>query len=427
MKLSGLVRIAVCAIALVMSVAAFAAKKEKQGDEFPNATRKDPKLTMSEREQRDLGKAGDLVNDGKGSEALPIIDKVLGGSKVSKYAEAYALQLKGRAYWDEDKEAEAIDASVKAIDSDGLPNAQHFGLIYQVAQMYVQGEKYTEALTWLDRWQKETGSQPTADTLALKGNIYYRLERYQDAIGAMKEAIAKSDAPNESWNQILMASYFELDQYDEAAALVQQQLAKNPNDFKLMKQLATIYVNGDKYPQAIEVLSKAKAQGLITTQDDYLQLAKLYANADKPKDAADTLKDGLAKGVVKPSLEVYRLLGDVCSQYDDNACAIDSYTKASPLATDGNVDYQLGYFLYYDNRPADAKEALTRAISKGGLRQEGEAYVLRGDTLSELNDNAGALADWRKAATFPTAKVMADQRIKAATTGVKLKRSPPKK
>lgn len=427
MKLSGLVRIAVCALALVMSVAAFAAKKEKQGDEFPNATRKDPKLTMSEREQRDLGKAGDLVNDGKGSEALPIIDKVLGGSKVSKYAEAYALQLKGRAYWDEDKEAEAIDASVKAIDSDGLPNAQHFGLIYQVAQMYVQSEKYTEALTWLDRWQKETGSQPTADTLALKGNIYYRLDRYQDAISAMKEAIAKSDAPNESWNQILMASYFELDQYDEAAALVQQQLAKNPNDFKLMKQLATIYVNGDKYPQAIEVLSKAKAQGLITTQDDYLQLAKLYANADKPKDAADTLKDGLAKGVVKPSLEVYRLLGDVCSQYDDNACAIDSYTKASPLATDGNVDYQLGYFLYYDNRPADAKEALTRAISKGGLRQEGEAYVLRGDTLSELNDNAGALADWRKAATFPTAKVMADQRIKAATTGVKLKRSPPKK
>ena len=122
-----------------------------------------------------------------------------------------------------------------------------------------------------------------------------------------------------------MASYFELDQYDEAAALVQQQLAKNPNDFKLMKQLATIYVNGDKYPQAIEVLSKARSQGLITSADDYLHLAKLYANADKPKDGVETLKDGLAKGVLTPTLEVLKLQGDLCTQYDDDACASDAY------------------------------------------------------------------------------------------------------
>jgi tetratricopeptide (TPR) repeat protein len=422
MNFPGLARIVICASALLLSSAAFAAKKEKEVNEFPNATRAEPKVGMSEREQRELSKATDLVNDGKGAEALPIIDKALSSGKIGKYAEAYALQLKGRAYWDEDNEPEALAATLKAIELDSLPNAQHFGLIYQVAQMYVQGEKYTEALTWLERWEKEAG-KTTPDSLALKGNAQYRLERYQDAIATMKQAIAASDAPSESWNQILMASYFELDQYDEAAKLIQQQLAKSPNDIKLIKQLATIYVNGDKYPQAIEVLSKAKAQGLITSSDDYLQLAKLYANADKPKDAVETLREGAAKGIVKPSLEVHRLEGDLCSQYDDNACAIAAYQKASPLATDGNIDYQLGYLLYYEDRGAEAKEALGRAISKGGLRQEGEAYVLRGDVLSEAGDASGAMADWRKAATFPTAKVMAEQRIKAATTGVKLKRA----
>ena len=250
MNFPGLARIVLCASALLLSSAAFAAKKDKVENEFPNATRAEPKVGMSEREQRELMKATDLVNDGKGSEALPIIDKVLSGSKLGKYAEAYALQLKGRAYWDEDNDTEALAATMKAIELDSLPNAQHFGLIYQVAQMYVQSEKYTEALTWLQRWEKETG-KTTADELALKGNVLYRLERYQEAIPVMKQAIAASDKPNESWNQILMASYFELDQYDEAAALIQQQLAKTPNDFKLMKQLATIYVNGDKYPQAI--------------------------------------------------------------------------------------------------------------------------------------------------------------------------------
>ena len=171
------------------------------------------------------------------------------------------------------------------------------------------------------------------------------------------------------------------------------------------------------------MLSKARAQGLITSTDDYLQLAKLYANADKPKEAVETLRDGTAKGIVKPTVDALRLEGDLCSQYDDDACAIAAYQKASPLASDGNVDYQLGYILYYADRGAEAREAFTRAIGKGGLRQEGEAYLLRGDMLSEAGDSAGAMADWRKAATFPSAKVMAEQRIKAATTGVKLKRA----
>lgn len=427
MKFSGLARIALCVAALLMSATAFAAKKpSKKGDEFPNATRTSPKIVMSEREKRELTKAGDLIDDDKGMEALPIIDKVLGNEKASKYVQAYALQLKSRAYWDADDDERGLAELIKAIDLDAMPNESQFGLLYRAAQMSVQLEKYSEALGMLERWEKESG-QNTPDSLALKGNLFYRTERYQDAIDTMKQAIARSDEPHESWTQILMASYFELEQYDEAAALLQAQLARNPNDFKLMKNLAMVYVNADKYPQAIEVLSKARAQNLITSQDDYLQLAKLYANADKTKEAAETMQEGFAKNVIKPSAQAYHLLGDFCAQSDQDECAIEAYTKASPLATDGNVDYQLGYFLYYSDRSAEARQALDRAISKGGLRQEGEAYVMRGDIRSDLNDNAGALADWRKAATFPSSKAMADQRIKAATAGVKLKRSAPKK
>ena len=150
-------RTVICASALLLSATAFAAKKGKEVNEFPNATRAEPKAVMSEREQRDLSKATDLVNDGKGAEALPIIEKALANPKIGKYAEAYAQQLIGRAYWDEDKEAEALAATTKAIELDSLPNNQHFGLIYQVAQMHVQSENYAEALKWVDRWEKESG------------------------------------------------------------------------------------------------------------------------------------------------------------------------------------------------------------------------------------------------------------------------------
>ena len=38
-----------------------------------------------------------------------------------------------------------------------------------------------------------------------------------------------------------------------------------------------------------------------------------------------------------------------------------------------------------------------RPQPRGGLRQEGEAYLLRGDAKNDLGQDAAALADWRKA------------------------------
>ncbi len=79
--------------------------------------------------------------------------------------------------------------------------------------------------------------------------------------------------------------------------------------------------------------------------------------------------------------------------------------------------------LFYADRGAEAKVALERAIKKGALRQEGEAYVILGDVESYADNEAAALAAWQKAQGFPSTKAMADQRIKAIRSGVKLKRS----
>ncbi len=422
MKLSKWLPAALCALSLLLVGSAFA-KDKKAVNEYPNATRVEPKLDMSASDQRDLNKAADLVNDNKGAEAQPIVEKVIANSKSSKYAQSFAHQLLGQIYYDQDKSAQAIAEYRQAIDIGGLSNAQHFPILYSIAQLQLQDEKYKEALATLDEWQKLTGTE-TADELALKANAYYRLDQYQPAIDNMKKALATTDKPpSDSWNQILMASYFALDKYDEAAAVVQQQLDKDPNNKKLVNQLAQIYIQGDKPQKALDLMAKAKSQGLFTTGDDYVQLAKLYAMAEKPKDAAATMKDGFAKGVIPASFENYKLQGDVCTQAEDDACAIEGYTKASPLAKDGNVDYQLGYLLFYSNKSKDAIDVLNRAISRGGLTQTGEAYLLRGDAENDLDKSAAAIADWNKAAGYPSTKAMADQRLKAAKGGVKIKRA----
>ena len=419
MKLSHWFAALACAILLAATGSVLAAPKSE--NPYPNATRKEPKPDMSSSDQRDLGKAADLVNDGKNDEAQKYVTKVLERSRSSAYAQSFANQLQAQIYYDEDRSDEAIAFYRKALDVDGLPNAQHFQVLYIVAQLQLQDEKYDEALASIAEWEKLTGSQ-NADELALKANAYYRTDRYQQAVDTMNQALGMADKPNDSWNQILMASYFELGQYDQAAQLVQAQLAKDPTNMKLVNQLATVYIQADQNEKAAEVMARAKSDGLITSGADYLQLAKLYSSADRNKDAHATMQEGFDQGLIEGNYDNYKLLGDICMQADDDACAIDAYTRASPTAPDGNVDYQLGYNLYYADRSSEAVEALSRAIQKGKLRQEGEAYLLRGDARNDLDQSAGALADWQKAATYPSTRAMAEQRINTTRGGAKITR-----
>lgn len=410
---------ALCAIGLAFSTATFARDAKKDVDAYPHATRKEPKVSLGSSEQTALNKAADLLNDGKDSEARPYAEKVLASGKASPYAKAFANELLGTIAWNADKSDEAIDGYKKALALDALPNKSQFSLLYRLAQMQLQSEKYEDSLASLEQWEKLTGSQ-NADELALKANAYYRLDKFQPAIDNMKQAIATAEKPNDSWSQILMASYFELDQYDEAAKIVQGMLQKDPANKKLINQLAQVYIQGDKPEEALQVLAKAKADGLFNTADDYSQLAKLYSMADKPKDGAAIIKEGLANNVLKGDLENYKLLGDLCMQAEDDPCALDAYGKAAPLAKDGNVQYQLGYLQFYAGNSKAAVDSLSQAISKGGLRQEGEAYLLRGDAQNDLGQTAAATADWQKAASFPSAKTMAEQRLQAVKKGAKI-------
>jgi tetratricopeptide (TPR) repeat protein len=402
--------ILVTALTLMFAVTGVCAAKE-QKNEFPNATRKEPKLDMSSSNQKDLNKALDYVNDNKYDEAMPLLQKVLDDAKASKYARALALEAEAQANSGKQDDAAAIAHFRQAYDLDALPNNQQFQVLYNIAIMQLQTEKYDDALKTLDDWFKVTGSQKP-EAYALQGNAYYRTEKYQQAIDTMKKALSLSDKPNESWYQILMASYAELDQYDEAAKVLEQQLAKNPNDAKLTTQLATIYVKGKQDQKAVDLLASAKQKGLLTSESDYKLMAQLYDQLDKPKDGAAVLAEGFDKGIIKPSYDMYKLLGDSYALANDDAHAIEAYGKAGSMSKDGNVDYVRGSLLMNSDRTKEAVEALKQAVAKGGLNHAGEAYILLGDAQNNSDNAAAAKEAWEKAKGYPSTRQMAEQRLK---------------
>ena len=398
------------AAALFLACGSVVAKEEAK-NEYPNATRKDPKLDMSAGTQKDLNKALDLVNSDKYDEAMPLLQKIVDDSKASKYAHAMALYGEAQVANGKNDDATAIARFKEAYAIDALPNNQQFQVLYNIAVMEIQSEKYDDALNTLNDWFKVTGSQK-AEAYALQGNAYYRLDKFQQAVDSIKKALSLADKPSDSWYQILMASYAELDQYDEAAKVLEQQRAKNPNDVKLITQLATVYVKGKQDQKAVDLLADAKQKGLLTGENDYKLMAQLYDQLDKPKEGAAVLSEGFSKNIIKPSYEMYKLLGDSYALANDDTHAIEAYGKAAPLSKDGNVDYVRGSLLLNNERGKEAVEALRQAIAKGGLKQPGEAYILLGDAENNQENNAGATAAWEKAKGYPSTRQMAESRLK---------------
>jgi len=403
-------------VALALAAGSVVAKEDKEKNEYPNASRKDPKVEMSSGNQKDLSKALDLVNNNQYDEAMPLLQKILDDAKASKYARAMALYAEGQVANGKNDDPAAIAHFREAYNLDSLPNNTQFQVLYNIGVMQIQSEKYEDALNTISEWFKVTGSQK-AEAYALQGNAYYRLEKYQQAVDSIKKALSLSDKPSDSWYQIMMASYAELEQYDEAAKVLEQQLARTPNDAKLTTQLATIYVKGKQDQKAVDLLVSAKQKGVLNGESDYKLMAQLYDQLDKPKEGAAVLEEGFTKGVIKPSYEMYKLLGDSYALANDDSHAIEAYGKASTMSKDGNVDYVRGSLLMNNDRSKEAVDALRQAVAKGGLKQPGETYILLGDAENNSDNGAAAAAAWEKAKAYPSTKQMAEQRLKNQKSG----------
>ena len=357
MKLeSRLIAYGVCAALVLSSSAAFAqsctsmqmmrnecgqpqkkAKPENQPaqpSQYPNATRPEHKIEgLSEKEANALNEGLNAVNSNDAATAQKDLQSIADGSE-NTYAKAKALSGLALLKYNSGDTKGAIALQKQALDLNSLPNDDYFPALYALAQMYVADEDYAQALAALDQWVQQSGKQ-SADAYALKGNVLYRLEKYPEAATAIQKAKSMTDQPKESWDQILIASYFAMDKYDEAGKVAEAALAKDPNNAKLLMNVVQIYTNAREYDKALPLLERARANGQITDETTYVNMAKLYYNiALDGKDskanalkAAQAIEEGMSKGIIKPGSDNYKLEGDAYLLAGETAKANGAYEK----------------------------------------------------------------------------------------------------
>jgi lipopolysaccharide biosynthesis regulator YciM len=401
------------------------ASKDKPEVQYPNATRVAPKLDLtSDKDQKNLNAGLDAVSAGDKAKALQYLQPIADGGSKSKYAQALALQGLATIKYNDNDPKGAIALLQQSLANGVMPNDTYFQLKYMLAQFQVADEEYQPALDTLTKWRAE-GKKETANSYALEGNVDYRLGKFPEAIAAIKKAQSLTDKPDPAWNQILMASYSQSGQGDQAAQVAQQSLAANPNDPKALDNAVAVLMQSNKNDEAIQVMEKARSGGNLKSEDNYVNLAKLYliraqsSNTDSKPDAtksAQVLQDGMSKNIVTPSADNYLLLGEADELSDNTSGAVDAYTKALPTAKDGEAAIRGGQILLSQQKYSAAKSMIQQGIDKG-VKQKGAAYMLLAESDRGLKDKTGAIAAMKQAAQDPQTADKANAWLKKAGAG----------
>jgi tetratricopeptide (TPR) repeat protein len=361
---------------------------------------------------KQLNEVYELVGQEKYNEAYNQLRKMLDRAGKDEYLQAILYQALAQVEWSRNNFDPALQYFEKAVQLNALPNQAHFALMYQIAQLYYMKERYDDALNRLDLWFCTAPKEKiTASAYVLQASIFTNKKDYANALKAIETAISMDKEPKEQWYQLKLAAHYELEQFPQAAETLETIISRWPDKKTYWIQLAQTYYKLKQDTKALSVLALAYRKNLLDTQSDILFLSSLYSNANVPFKAAQVLQKGIEGGAVQATDRHWALVADTWYAAEELDKALAAYEKAGTAASTGEIDLRRGYILVDMERWEPAREALSAAITKGGLddRKTGEAYLLRGMAEFNLGNFDSASSDWGRASRYDKARDAAQQ------------------
>ena len=298
---------------------------------FPNAKRESPHLQATKEGGKTLK---ELVDGYQAKNYADVIAKAeaFAGTTENAYEKSFAYQLAATAAADNKDNTRAAADFQKAVDANGLDNDQHYPTMYNLAVMQAQLGQYDAALKTLDRYQAETGVDPS-ETAELRASLLANTKQGGS----------------------------------QAADMFAQAWRKNPADTKALTNAAVLYQQQKDFEKSNALLLEAKAKGALDA-DGYQALYIGQISAGKDKDAQATIADGLAAGKIPQDdrlANAYTVMAQNAFMAGDMKNAIDLYKKAAPIASNGEPALNLARVLMNENRLPEARQAAQQALDKG--------------------------------------------------------------
>lgn len=356
---------------------------------------------MRENIHKRFSRIRESADDGKLDEAFESLEK-LGEGNLNSYERAMRWNLAAFLYDQKDDRDGIAHAYRKLLEQSELPLSLEQDTWYGLARVEMVRENYAEAIEALENWF-DLKDEPGADAYAMKAQLLYQKENWDEALEAIDQAIGmkrdKEREVAENWYLLKRGIHYQRDDY-EGLRDVLEILARDFTKKSYLDQLAAVYGELGNRSEQLAVREAAYEKGYLDKESDLIGLAQLLASQDNPYKAAKVMEQGISDEIIEPTFTNLKRMGDnylMAKEYDE---ALEAFDRAAPRSEDGEIHLRMAQVSADLGDWEDAAASAARAIERGGFDDIGRAHVVRGlalfnrDRLSEALDAFAAAKDF---------------------------------
>ncbi|MDQ9090063.1 CDC27 family protein [Pseudoalteromonas haloplanktis] len=371
---------------------------------------------LREKVYSQLARAQKLADDGDAKAGLEALDSINErSSSMNSYEIAMMHNFYGFIYYNENDLPKAIAAFEKVIAEEGIPESLRVSTTFSLAQLAMANSDYNKVIDFLAKWDQINTKEKTDAYYVLKSQAYYQLKEYQKGVDNINQAIALSDSqgkePKENWLILQRAMYYSLNQTDNVVAVLER-MVKLYNKPEYWVQLGGMYGETGKEKQQLAVLEAAYQQGFLTSKSDLRQLSQVYLYNGLAYKAAVVMSKGIDSGVVEKSAKNYAFIAEAMVQAKEDDKSVSYFAKAADLSTHGKYEQRLAEVYVNLEQYEEAADAARKALEKGSLDFESNAYVALGMAQYSMQNFEASILAFEQAEKHKKSQRLAEQWIK---------------
>ncbi|HSC07788.1 MAG TPA: tetratricopeptide repeat protein [Steroidobacteraceae bacterium] len=338
-----------------------------------------------------LTEAKELADGKKWDAALAALRRAQQVPGKSAYAEYKIEEFTGYVLAQQRRYGDAASVFARLAESDQAPRADVERHLSTAAQLYLQTRQYSKAAELAKRALRMRPGD--LRLLELSGEAQYLAREFKGAAKTLQLLVAtterKGDKPQERWLQLMLDSYYKLDDREAVAATWDALLRHYPKQKYWEAVLDDKIASVDSQPLEFGYRRLMFDLGLLTEAADYEELAMRAIDVGLPGEAVRVMKAALDPATLSLAeskrAHFRRVLRYAEDQVAKERATLEALAESAESAATGQPSVELGRAYLGYGRYDEAISALRSGIEKGNLENADRARVDLG--IAYLNND----------------------------------------
>lgn len=371
---------------------------------------------LREKVYSQLARAQKLADDGDVKAGLEALDSINErSSSMNSYEIAMMHNFYGFIYYNQNDLPKAIASFERVVAEEGIPETLRLSTTFSLAQLAMANSDYDKVIAFLDNWD-EINTQPIPEGYyLLRAQTYYQLKDYKQGLDYITKVISLSDdegkTPKENWLVLQRAMFYSLNQTNKVVEVLER-MVKLYDKPEYWVQLSGMYGETGQEKKQLAVIEAAYQQGFLTSRADLRQLAQVYLYNGLAFKAAEVMSKAIDNGIAEKTAKNYAFVAEAMIQAKEDEKSIEYFVKAADLSDHGQYDQRLAEVYVNTEHYEDAADSARKALDKGGLDFESNAFVALGMAQYNLQNFDASILAFEQAEKHKKSQRLAKEWIK---------------